>query len=166
MGCSNSRSTVLPGDDSALKKTISADSKRQVDLKLPKQQKSNTKRNTSSQFDSFKDEGFEEEFADGSLGLSTEQNYQDILQSLEPNQLFEDPDFPADETALYIDPTTRRGSDITWLRPQVSLIYYRTSTMQSCNVNEPQMIRAKGYFGVSQGPFLRHRMSNALSIST
>ncbi|XP_005105403.1 calpain-A [Aplysia californica] len=76
--------------------------------------------NNNRHQDSFKeeDEGFEEEFSDGALGLTTEKGYEEICQSLSPNNLFEDPDFPANDSALYLDPKRYRDSKIEWMRPQ------------------------------------------------
>ncbi|GFR97983.1 calpain-A [Elysia marginata] len=64
------------------------------------------------------DEGFAEEFSDGMLGLSTEEQYNQITRSLGPGELFEDGEFPPNMSSLFFDPKQPIKAKVVWMRPQ------------------------------------------------
>ncbi|CAL1536295.1 unnamed protein product [Lymnaea stagnalis] len=60
------------------------------------------------------------DFSDASYSYatSTQEEYEDILYSLPPGQVYQDPEFPANNEALYLNPRQQVFGDIQWLRPQ------------------------------------------------
>lgn len=104
MGCGSSTASPAHIDNLHLKRTSDTQNQKQ----------------TTRKQDSLKDEdeGFEEEFSDGMLGLSTEEQYDQLIKSLGPGELFEDPEFPPNMSSLFFDPKQPIKAKVVWMRPQ------------------------------------------------
>ncbi|XP_060560457.1 calpain-A-like [Ruditapes philippinarum] len=61
----------------------------------------------------------EADYEDGSLGIMSKARMEEIVENLGPDELFCDPDFPADSQALfYSDDKHSTGKSIVWKRPK------------------------------------------------
>ncbi|KAJ8313093.1 hypothetical protein KUTeg_010466, partial [Tegillarca granosa] len=80
--------------------------------------------NSSEMLSSKRTKNFEEsntnfpeaEYEDGKLGLTSSDVIQNILEELGPDELYCDPDFPADKHALFY--SNKDSSDVVWKRPK------------------------------------------------